>query len=134
MTVYETSLADLRIAMEQKRITSREIATRYLARIATYDTRLYAAIAVNPRALDEADARDRERAAGRVRGPLHGIPVALKDNIHTTEMPTTGRPIVSRKARHASAGHGGHRPRLCVDAPDYVRVPYSALLSGCLGS
>ena len=40
--------------------------------------------------MKEADERDRERAAGRVRGPLHGIPIALKDNIHTTNMPTSG--------------------------------------------
>ncbi len=90
VTVYEASLGDLRTAMEQKRITSREIVTQYLARIATYDSRLHATIAVNPRALDDADARDRERAAGQVHGPLHGIPIALKDNIHTTDMPTTG--------------------------------------------
>jgi amidase len=45
---------------------------------------------VNPRALDEADRLDRERAQGRIRGPLHGVPVALKDNIHTTDLPTTG--------------------------------------------
>jgi amidase len=45
---------------------------------------------VNPKALAEAEKCDRERAQGRIRGPLHGIPIALKDNIHTTDMPTTG--------------------------------------------
>ena len=47
-------------------------------------------MALNKSALDDADARDRERAQGKVRGPLHGIPIALKDNIHTTAMPMTG--------------------------------------------
>jgi Asp-tRNA(Asn)/Glu-tRNA(Gln) amidotransferase A subunit family amidase len=45
-------------------------------------------VALNPKALEQADALDRERAAGRVRGPLHGIPVAVKDNYETVEMPT----------------------------------------------
>jgi amidase len=89
-TVVEASIAEMRTAMAQRRVTSRQIVTEYLTRLATYEDRLNAAIAVNPKTLAEADARDRERAAGRIRGPLHGIPVALKDNIHTTDMPTTG--------------------------------------------
>jgi amidase len=89
-TVVEASIAELRAAMEQGRTTSHEIVQQYLTRIALYEDRLNAVISVNPRALEIADERDRERKAGKIRGPLHGIPVALKDNIHTTEMPTTG--------------------------------------------
>ena len=89
-SVTEASITELRLALEQRRTTSREIVTQYLTRIAMYEDKLHAAITVNPRALLIADSLDRERAAGRIRGPMHGIPVALKDNIHTTDMPTTG--------------------------------------------
>jgi amidase len=89
-SIIEASIDDMRRAMEEGRASSRDIVAASLIRIATYEDRLNAAITVNPRALEEADLRDRERRAGRVRGPLHGIPIALKDNIHTTDMRTTG--------------------------------------------
>jgi amidase len=89
-TVVEASIADMQSAMRQGRVTSRDLVTQYLIRIATYEDKLNAAITINPRALEQADALDRERAQGKIRGPLHGIPVALKDNIHTTDLPTTG--------------------------------------------
>ena len=55
--------------------------------------KLNAVITVNPKALEEADRLDQEHKAGKIRGPLHGIPIALKDNIHTTDIRTTGGAI-----------------------------------------
>jgi amidase len=95
-SIVETDIATLQQALASGRVTSRQITERYLERIATYEDRLNAIITVNPQALDEADAMDRERAAGRVRGPLHGIPIALKDNIHTTDIRTTGGALAFR--------------------------------------
>jgi amidase len=89
-SVVEATIPEMQAALREGRVTSRELVTQSLLRIATYEDQLHAAITVNPNALKEADERDRERAAGKVRGPLHGIPIALKDNVHTTDMPTTG--------------------------------------------
>ena len=88
--VVEATIADMQSAMAERRVTSRELVSQSLIRIGMYEHRFHATLAVNPRALDEADALDRERASGKRRGPLHGIPIALKDNIHTVDMPTTG--------------------------------------------
>jgi amidase len=94
VSVVEATVPELRRALDAGETTSVEIVRESLLRIALYEDHLNAVIAVNPRALEEAAARDRERAellaAGRPVPLLHGLPVALKDNIHTTDMPTTG--------------------------------------------
>jgi amidase len=89
-SVVEASISDMQAALREGRVTSHELVQQYLLRIATYEDRLHAAVTVNPNALKEADERDRERAAGKLRGPLHGIPIALKDNIQTADLLTTG--------------------------------------------
>jgi amidase len=89
-SVVEATIPAMRAALEQRRVTSRELVQQSLVRMALYEDRLNAVITVNPNALKEADQRDRELLMRKVRGPLHGIPIALKDNIHTTDMPTTG--------------------------------------------
>ncbi|MCC7033799.1 MAG: amidase [Acidobacteria bacterium] len=91
--VVERSIQALQEDMRAGRATSRDITAAYLARIGAYDKQgpsLNAMIAVNPRALDEAEALDRERLERGPRGPLHGIPVVIKDNYETADLPTTG--------------------------------------------
>jgi Asp-tRNA(Asn)/Glu-tRNA(Gln) amidotransferase A subunit family amidase len=91
--VHEQSILDLQAAQTAGRATSRALVESYLARIQAYDQagpRLNAIVLINPRAREEADAMDRERADKKVRGPLHGIPVLIKDNYDTADMPTSG--------------------------------------------
>ncbi|HMJ08617.1 MAG TPA: amidase [Pyrinomonadaceae bacterium] len=86
----ETTVATLQTAMASGQMSARKIAEGYLARIASIDKKLNAIIELNPDALAIADLMDAERKAGKVRGPLHGIPVVIKDNIDTADkMKTT---------------------------------------------
>ena len=91
--VVEAPVAQLQEAMTQGRITSRALTARYLARIRAIDTagpRLNSIIEVNPDALSIAESLDRERKTKGARGPLHGVPVLIKDNIATADkMETT---------------------------------------------
>ena len=85
----EASIADLQRRMADGAVTSHALTQAYLDRIAAIDKAgptLNSVIELNPDALEEADALDAERKAGKLRGPLHGIPVLLKDNIDATPM------------------------------------------------
>src|SRR5712691_1595235 len=88
----ELTLAQLQDAMRTGARTSRSICAAYLARIAALDPKLHAVLETNPGVLEIADRLDAERKAGNARGPLHGIPVLIKDNIATADrmMTTAG--------------------------------------------
>jgi amidase len=88
----EATVADLQAGMASGKFTARSITQAYLDRIAALDRQgpnLRHVIETNPDALSIADTLDQERKAGRVRGPLHGIPVLIKDNIDTADRMTT---------------------------------------------
>ena len=91
----EATIADLQQRMASGRDTARSIAEKYLARIDAVDRSgpaLHSVIEINPDALAIADRLDTERRSGQTRGPLHGIPILLKDNIATADrlMTTAG--------------------------------------------
>jgi len=92
-TVEEKTVAELSADMAAGRVSSARLVEIYLDRIAELDhagPTLRSVLSVNPRALEDARDRDAERARGESRGPLHGIPVLLKDNIESADpLPTT---------------------------------------------
>ena len=90
--IAEMSLQTMAELQASGELTSRQLVERYLERIAASNLdgpELRAVIEVSPDALDAAEALDRERTEGSVRGPLHGVPILLKDNIATADQTTT---------------------------------------------
>lgn len=90
--LMEATLADVQAAMAAGDLTARELVELYLKRIEAYDSvegGINSVITLNPTALEEADAADALRRAGTTLGPLHGVPVALKDQMDVRGMPTT---------------------------------------------
>jgi len=107
-TVFEKTVPELQDAMSRGETTAEDIVREYLARLSEYDRNgptFRALLSLNPHAVSDARALDRERAAGHVRGPFHGIPIVFKDNIDAQELPTTGgsRALVDHKPRLDSA-------------------------------
>ena len=91
------TIADINAAFNAGALTAEKLTRMCLARIEAYDRqgpRLHAIITVNPRALETARALDAERRGKGPRSPLHGIPIVLKDNFDTTDMPTTGGSVL----------------------------------------
>jgi amidase len=90
----EATISDVHAAYKSGTLTSVMLVQAYLERIKAYDQagpKLNVVIYLNPRALEEAAALDEQfRETGKFVGPLHGIPVLLKDNVNTKDMPTTG--------------------------------------------
>lgn len=90
--LLEATIADIHAAYRDKRLTARQLVQMYLDRIDALDKngpKINALIALNPRALDEADRLDAAFRASGLVGPLHGIPVVIKDQADVKEMPTT---------------------------------------------
>ena len=91
-TVFEKTVSQLQAAMIRGEVTAEDLVCEYLARITQFDRhgpQFRAVLAINPRAVTDARALDAERAAGRVRGPFHGVPILMKDNIDVAGLPTT---------------------------------------------
>jgi amidase len=101
----EVSITDLQARMQSGKSTARDLCQQYLARIAEINTKgpaINAVIEVNPDALALADTLDKERKAGKLRGPMHGIPVLIKDNIDTGDKMQTTAGALALAGNHAA--------------------------------
>lgn len=112
LDLEEMTIGAMQDAMRDGRLTARSLAEAYLARIATIDKSVNSIIELNPDALAIADALDAERKAGHVRGPMHGIPIVIKDNIDTGDrMHTTAGSLALAESIAARDAHVARRLR-----------------------
>ncbi|WP_028547738.1 amidase [Paenibacillus sp. UNC451MF] len=103
--IEEATISAMQLAMEQGDCSSFELVQQYMERIAMYDQqgpKINSILELNPDALQLAEASDAERRAGIVRGPLHGIPVLLKDNIQTADKMHTSAGSIALADHYAS--------------------------------
>lgn len=92
LNIETATISDINAAYATGKLSSTKVVDAYLKRISAFDKKgpgINAVITLNPKAMTEAKALDAERKAGKVRGPLHGIPIVLKDNFDTFDLPTT---------------------------------------------
>ena len=122
----EASLSTLQGWLAEGRISSRDLVAFHLARIAAVDRGehgLHAVIEVNPGAMAIAELRDAERKAGQLRGPLHGIPVLVKDNIATI-----GQGLEAMETTAGSLALVGHRPKADAFVVERLRAAGAIIL------
>ena len=110
MNLAELTLEKASVLLRSGMISPVELTKAYLERIGEFDGALNAYITVTAdTALERARTLEKELSSGRWRGPLHGIPVALKDNIDTAGIPTTGASELFRYP-HPAGGRGSRSP------------------------
>ena len=100
-TLSEANIADIQAAVDAGTLTYTQLVRMYLARIAAYEDggpKINSIITLNAKALDTAKALDKERKKSGIRSPLHGIPVLLKDNVDTRDMPTSNGSVILKYA------------------------------------
>jgi len=98
-TIMEATITDIQAGYAAGTVSAVQLVQAYLDRIHAYDKlgpKINSIITLNPDALAEAEQLDQERHQKGVRGPLHGIPVVLKDNINTIDLPTTNGSAILR--------------------------------------
>ena len=95
--IKNATILDIQALMESKQLTAESLTNYYLQQIKEQNPILHAVISINPNAIEDAKKLDQERQSGKVRGPMHGIPMLIKDNIETLELPDNRRCIGAQR-------------------------------------